>query len=265
MFGPTMDLPANRFKRALAEGRPQIGLWCTLSSPIAVEVVAGSGFDWLLLDTEHSPNELDMVLAQLQAAAAWPVHTVVRPAWNDMVLIKRLLDIGAQSLLLPYVQDAEEARRAVAYTRYPPEGKRGVAGVTRASLYGRIPDYARRAHEELCVLVQVETRQALANIEAMAAVPGVDGIFVGPADLAADLGHPGEPKHPDVQAAIEQAITRIRQAGKAPGILFADEARARRYLELGALFVAVGVDTTILARQTEALAARYKLPPTPAR
>ncbi len=255
-----MDLPANPFKRALAEGRPQIGLWCTLSSPIAVEVMAGSGFDWLLIDTEHSPNELDMVLSQLQAAAAYPGHAVVRPAWNDTVLIKRLLDIGAQSLLIPYVQNAEEARQAVASTRYPPEGKRGVSGVTRASGFGRIPGYARRAHEEISVLVQVETRQALASIEAMAEVSGVDGIFVGPADLAADMGHVGEPGHPEVQAAIEDAITRIRRAGKAPGILFADEARLRRYLELGALFVAVGVDAAILARQTEALAARFKRP-----
>jgi 4-hydroxy-2-oxoheptanedioate aldolase len=253
-----MDLPPNPFKRALAAGRPQIGLWCTLCSPISVEVVAGSGFDWLLLDTEHSPNELDMVLAQLQAAAAYPTHAVVRPPWNDMVTIKRLLDIGAQSLLIPYVQDAEEARQAVAFTRYPPEGRRGVAGTTRASRFGRVPDYARRAHEELCLLVQVETRQALANIEAIAAVSGVDGIFVGPADLAADMGHAGEPGHPEVQAAIEEAITRIRRAGKAPGILFADEARVRRYLELGALFVAVGVDMAMLARQTEALAARYR-------
>jgi 4-hydroxy-2-oxoheptanedioate aldolase len=253
-----MDLPINPFKRALAQGRPQIGLWCTLSSHLAVEVVAGSGFDWLLLDTEHSPNEIDMVLSQLQAAAAYPTHAVVRPAWNDMVTIKRLLDIGAQSLLIPYVQDAEEARQAVAYTRYPPEGKRGVAGGTRASRFGRVTGYARRAHEELCLLVQVETRQGLASIEAIAQVAGVDGIFVGPADLAADLGHPGEPGHPEVQAEIEQAITRIRRAGKAPGILFGDESRLERYLELGALFVAVGVDTTILARQTEALAARFR-------
>jgi 4-hydroxy-2-oxoheptanedioate aldolase len=264
-----MDLPANPFKRALAEGRPQIGLWCTLSHHVVVEVVAGSGFDWLCLDTEHSPNELPMVLSQLQAAAAYPTHAVVRPAWNDMVLIKRLLDIGAQTLLLPYVQNAEEARRAVSYTRYPPEGRRGLAGVTRASRYGRVGGYARRAHEELCVLVQVETRIALGEIEAIAAVEGVDGIFVGPADLAADMGHAGESGHPEVQAAVEQAITRIRAAGKPAGILISDENLARRYLQLGALFVAVGVDTSILARETQALAARFNTitaaPPPPGR
>jgi 4-hydroxy-2-oxoheptanedioate aldolase len=253
-----MDLPINPFKRALAAGRPQIGLWCTMSSHFAVEVVAGSGFDWLLLDTEHSPNEVDMVLTQLQAAAPYPAHAVVRPAWNDMVLIKRLLDIGAQSLLIPYVQNAEEAQRAVLSMRYPPQGVRGVSGISRATRFGRVKDYARRAHEELCLLVLVESREALDQIEAIAAVEGVDGIFVGPADLAAGLGHPGEQMHPEVQSAIEDALRRIRAAGKAPGILFADETRVRRYLELGALFVAVGVDVGILARETEKLAAKYR-------
>ena len=253
-----MDLPLNTFKRALAEGRPQIGLWCSLASPVAMEVVAGSGFDWLMIDTEHSPNTLDRVLAQLQAAAAYPTQVVVRPPWNDMVQIKRVLDLGAQSLLIPYVQNAEEARKGVSYTRYPPQGLRGVAGMTRATRYGRIADYAQRAEEELCLAVQVETREGLASIEAIAAVDGVDGIFIGPADLAAAFGHAGAPGHPEVQAAIEEAITRIRKAGKAPGILFSDEAKARRYLELGALFVAVGVDAGILARETQALAARFR-------
>jgi 4-hydroxy-2-oxoheptanedioate aldolase len=253
-----MDLPVNGFKRALAEGRRQIGLWCCLSSNFAIEAVAGAGFDWLLLDTEHSPNELDMVLTQLQAASAHPVHPVVRPAWNDMVMIKRVLDLGAQTLLIPYVQNAEEARRAVSYTRYPPEGRRGVSGLTRATGFGRVKDYGRRAHQELCVLVQVETREALGHIEEIAAVDGVDGVFVGPADLAADFGRIGEQGHPEVQAAIEDALTRIRKAGKASGILFADEARVRRYLELGAQFVAVGIDVGILARESEKLVAKYR-------
>jgi 4-hydroxy-2-oxoheptanedioate aldolase len=182
----------------------------------------------------------------------------VRPAWNDMVLIKRYLDIGAQTLLIPYVQNAEEAARAVSYMRYPPEGQRGVSGISRATRFGRVKDYARRAHEELCLLVQVETREALANIESIAQVEGVDGIFVGPADLAAGLGHPGESAHPEVQSAIEDAIIRIGKAGKAAGILFADEARIRRYLELGALFVAVGVDLAMLSRDSERLAANFK-------
>jgi 4-hydroxy-2-oxoheptanedioate aldolase len=253
-----MDLPVNSFKRALAAGKRQVGLWCTLCSNLAVEAVAGAGFDWLLLDTEHSPNELDMVLTQLQAVAPYPTQAVVRPAWNDMVMIKRLLDVGAQSLLIPYVQNADEARQAVSYMRYPPEGQRGVSGISRATRFGRVKDYARRAQEELCLLVQVETPEALAQIESIAAVEGVDGIFVGPADLAAGLGYPGESNHPDVQAAIETAITVITRTGKAAGILFADEARLRRYFDLGALFVAVGVDLAILARETEKLAAKFK-------
>jgi 4-hydroxy-2-oxoheptanedioate aldolase len=255
-----VDLPANPFKRALAEGRPQIGLWTNLCSHLAVEIVAGSGFDWLLLDTEHSPNEVPMVLSQLQAMAAYPTHAAVRPAWNDMVMIKRLLDIGAQTLLVPYVQDAQQARLAVANTRYPPVGQRGVSGISRASRFGRVRGYAARAHEELCVLVQVESREALGHIEEIARVEGVDGIFVGPSDLAADMGHPGQAAHPEVQAAIEDAITRIRNAGKPPGILALDETRARRYLDLGALFVAVGLDIEILARGSQALAARFKPP-----
>jgi 4-hydroxy-2-oxoheptanedioate aldolase len=253
-----MDLPVNGFKRALAEGRRQIGLWCSLSSNFAIEAVAGAGFDWLMLDTEHSPNELDMVLTQLQAASAHPAHPVVRPAWNDMVMIKRLLDLGAQTLLVPFVQNAEEAERAVAYTRYPPQGRRGVSGLTRATDFGRVKDYGRRAHQELCVLVQVETREALRHIEAIAAVDGVDGVFVGPADLAADFGHIGDQGHPEVQEAIEDAIARITRAGKPAGTLSADESRVRRYLDLGARFVAVGIDVGILARESEKLAARYR-------
>src|SRR5881409_252582 len=175
-----MDLPQNGFKRALVSGRPQIGLWSSLSSNYSVEVIAGAGFDWILLDTEHSPSDLESVLTQLQAAAPYPTHPVVRVPWNDMVTIKRFLDIGAQSILIPYVQNADEAKSAVAYTRYPPAGLRGVAGGTRATRFARVKDYAKRAHEELCVLVQVETQGALDNIEAICAVEGVDGVFVGP-------------------------------------------------------------------------------------
>jgi 4-hydroxy-2-oxoheptanedioate aldolase len=255
-----VELPANPFKRALAEGRPQIGLWTNLSSNLAVEIVAGSGFDWLLIDTEHSPNELPMVLSQLHAMSAYPTHAVVRPAWNDMVLMKRILDIGAQTLLVPYVQNAEQARAAVASTRYPPVGQRGVSGISRASRFGRVKGYTARAHEELCVLVQVESREALSHIEDMARVEGVDGIFIGPSDLAADMGHPGQAAHAEVQAAIEDGLTRIRKAGKPAGILTLDETKARRYLDLGATFVAVGLDIEILSRGSQALAARFKPP-----
>lgn len=252
-----MDLPVNPFKRALKAGEKQIGLWCTLSSNYAIEVVAGAGFDWLLIDTEHSPNELDMVLSQLQAVAAYPTHPVVRVPWNDMVTIKRFLDIGTQTLLIPYVQNEEEAKQAVAYTRYPLHGLRGVAGTTRANRFGRVKDYARRASEELCVLVQIETRTALDNLEAIAAVDGVDGVFIGPADLHASLGHAGETGLPEVKDVIDEAIRRIRKAGKASGVLTGVEADARRWLDLGCQFVAVGVDAAILARHSENLRARF--------
>ncbi len=253
-----MELPANTFKRALKAGKVQIGLWCSLSHHYATELVAGSGFDWILLDTEHSPNDLESVLRQLQAAAAYPTHPVVRVPWNDMVTIKRYLDIGAQSILIPYVQNAEEAKNAVAYTRYPPAGVRGVAGATRATRFGRVKDYAKRAHEELCVLVQVETQQALDNLEKIAAVEGVDGVFIGPADLHASLGYPGETNNPKVMPVIDEAIKRIRKCGKAPGILTGVEADARRWLDCGGLFVAVGADTGVLARGADALAAKFK-------
>jgi 4-hydroxy-2-oxoheptanedioate aldolase len=254
----SIDLPANTFKRALKAGKVQIGLWCSLSSHYAIELVAGSGFDWLLLDTEHSPNDLESVLTQLQAAAPYPTHAVVRVPWNDMVTIKRFLDIGSQTILIPYVQNAEEAKAAVAHTRYPPAGVRGVAGGTRATRWGRVKDYAKRAHEEICVLVQVETQTALDNLEKIAAVDGVDGVFIGPADLHASLGYPGETNNPKVMPVIDDAVRRIRKAGKAPGILTTVEADARRWLDCGGQFVAVGVDTGVLARGTEALAAKFK-------
>ena len=253
-----MPVAANPFKRALRAGRPQIGLWSSLASNLAVEVVAGAGFDWLLLDMEHAPNELPMIHAQLQAAAGGSAHPIVRPPWNDMVVIKRLLDIGVQSLLIPYVQTDEEARNAVAYTRYPPHGVRGFATGPRANNYGRITDYVQTYADELCVLVQVETRQGLDSLEAIAGVDGVDGVFIGPADLAAALGHAGELKHPEVQAAIEDAIRRLVACGKPPGILTGDEQLARRYLGLGCLFTAVGSDLALLARGADALAARFK-------
>jgi 4-hydroxy-2-oxoheptanedioate aldolase len=253
-----MNLPQNSFKRALRAGKPQIGLWSSLSSNYTVEVIAGAGFDWILLDSEHSPADIENLLTQLQAAAPYPTHPVVRIPWNDMVTIKRVLDIGAQSLLVPYVSSADEARAAVSYTRYPPAGMRGVAGTTRATRFGRIPDYARRAHEEICLLVQVETQGALESIEAICGIEGVDGVFIGPADLHASLGHPGEIANPKVKPMIDDAIRRIRNTGKAPGILTPNEADARHWLECGALFVAVGADVGILARGAEALAAKFK-------
>ena len=255
-----MDLPVNQFKRAIKAGQLQIGLWSSLSSNISVEILAGAGFDWLLIDTEHSPNELPMVLGQLHAATGGSAHPIVRPAWNDAVLIKRFLDAGVQTFLVPYVQNEDEARKAVAATRYPPRGVRGFAGTTRASRFGRVKDYHTRCEEEICVIVQVETRVALGNLEAIAKVEGVDGVFIGPGDLSADLGYLGDLFHPDVTAVIDDTIKRITAAGNIPGILIGDEALARRYIDAGCLFTAVGGDVAILARGAEQLARRFKSP-----
>ena len=252
-----MDLPVNHFKRAIAAGRPQIGLWCSFPTHHTVELVSRCGFGWLLLDMEHSPNDMGSLHLQLMATAGGTSTPVVRPPWNDMVVIKRCLDVGAQTLLLPYVQSAEEAERAVASTRFPPEGLRGVAGSTRAAGFGRIKDYLNIAHREICVLVQAETKKSLDNLEAICDVEGVDGVFIGPNDLAADMGHRGNIPHPEVQSAIADAIKRIRARGKAPGILVG-EADGRRMLDLGALFVAVGADAEVLRTGVEALAHKFK-------
>ncbi len=253
-----MNAIVNPLKKALREGRAQIGLWSSLASNVTAEVLAGAGFDFVVLDTEHAPNELPTVHAQLQAMVGGTAAPVVRPPWNDAVAFKRLLDIGAQSFVVPMIQDAEQARRAVAATRYPPQGIRGVAVVTRASRYGRVKEYLQNANEQICLQLQLETRAALRNLESIAAVEGVDGLFIGPSDLAADLGHLGDSGHPEVRAAIEDAIVRIRRAGKAAGILAPEEADARHWLEVGATFLAVGSDVGILARHSEALAARFK-------
>jgi len=253
-----MDLPPNDFKRAIVSGRRQIGLWVSLANAYTTEIVAGAGFDWMVIDGEHSPNDPPSVLPQLQAAAPHATEAVVRTAWNDTVLIKRYLDIGARTLLIPYVQDAQEAAAAVAAMRYPPRGVRGVAGLTRASRFGRIANYVKRAEDDLCLLVQVETRRGLDNLEAIARTEGVDGVFIGPADLAAGLGHLGEPGHAEVQSAIKDGITRIRACGKPAGILATDEPSARRYMEWGTVFTAVGLDVMVLARGAEQLAKLYK-------
>ena len=252
------QLQTNAFKKAVREGRPQIGLWASLGSNISTEVIAGAGFDWILIDTEHAPNELPMVFSQLQALVGGTAAPIVRPAWNDMVLMKRLLDVGVQNFLVPYVQTPEEARAAVAAVRYPPQGIRGVAVTHRANQYGRVKDYFKRANEEICLLLQIETRVALQSLEAIAAIDGVDGLFIGPSDLAAAFGRLGENNHPEVRAAIEDAFTRIRKAGKAPGILAPVEADARHWLSKGCVVLGVGSDAGLLARGSEELAAKFK-------
>lgn len=249
----------NRFKARLADGVCQFGLWVTLSSGFATEVVAGAGYDWLLVDTEHSPGDPLTVLPQLQVIAGYPdVSALVRPAANDPVLIKRLLDAGAQSLLIPYVQSAEEARAAVAATRYPPHGIRGVSALTRATRFGRAEGYFDRAAEEICVIVQIETQTALDQLEAIAAVEGVDALFVGPADLAASLGFGANQSDPAMRAIVIETLARIRAAGKPAGLLTGDAALQRMALEAGIDFLALGVDAGLLARQSEALLAKAK-------
>ncbi|HET6266139.1 MAG TPA: HpcH/HpaI aldolase/citrate lyase family protein [Acidobacteriota bacterium] len=248
----------NRFKAALREGRVQIGLWSSLCSPLVAEVIGGAGFDWIVIDSEHAPNELPDVVQQLRALAAESVEPVVRIPIADPVAIKRYLDAGARSLLVPMVNHAATAAAVVAATRYPPAGIRGVATAHRASRFGRVKEYHQSAAEALCVLVQLETREALRNFDEIASVVGVDGLFIGPSDLAADLGHLGNPSHPEVQAVIADAMERGKKFNKAMGILTSDHGEANHYLGLGFTFVAVGSDLGILARQTEALAASFQ-------
>jgi 4-hydroxy-2-oxoheptanedioate aldolase len=257
-----MNLPTNTFKQALAEKRAQIGLWLGLASGYSTEICADAGFDWLLIDGEHAPNDLQSVLQQAQTIAGYPGTQVVArvPIGHGHVgevLLKQYLDLGVQTLLVPMVDNAAQAAAIVRAMRYPPDGIRGMAGA-RASRWGRYPHYAKQANAQVCLLVQAESREALDNIEAIAAVDGVDGIFIGPADLSASLGHVGDAGHVDVLAAIDDAIARIHGAGKAAGILATDETLARRYLDAGATFVAVGLDTNLLARATTALAAKFK-------
>jgi 4-hydroxy-2-oxoheptanedioate aldolase len=256
-----VDLPTNALKRALREGRPQIGLWSTLASHIGAEVIAGSGFDWVLFDTEHAPNDLDLVQRQLQAIQGTTTSAVVRPAWNDAVIFKRLLDAGVQSLLVPMVHDANQAAEVVAATRYAPAGTRGLGGaMSRVTRWSKIENYVAEAHDEICVVVQAESKLAMQNLAEIAAVDGIDGVFFGPADLSASMGYLGQPAHPEVLKAIDAGIATVLAAGKAPGIIDTDPAVSERYLRAGALFVAVGVEADLLIRAASALAARFKRP-----
>ena len=255
-----MRTPVNRFKAALARGERQIGIWSTLCSPIVTEILGSSGVDWVLIDTEHTPNEPAAVMAQLQAMAAGTASPIVRPAWNDAVLIKRLMDVGANTLLIPFVQNEAEALQAVAACKYPPVGIRGISASARASAYGRMTDYLQRANDETCVLVQAETDIALGAINRIAAVPGVDGVFVGPSDLAASMGHLGDPGHPEVQLAIRSAGQRLTALGKPAGILAGRQEEAWRYLDWGYSFVAVGSDTRFLMQQSADLASAFARP-----
>ena len=255
-----MSAPAsNPFKRALAAPGAQIGLWLALADAYSAELCATTGFDWLLIDGEHGPNDLRSILSSLQAVAAYPVHPVVRIPHADAALIKQVLEIGATTILVPMVENAAQASALVRATRYPPAGVRGVgSGLARSSRWSAYPHYLQQANDGICLLVQVESPAALSQVDAIAAVDGVDGIFIGPSDLSAAMGYPGQPGHPEVRSAIESTMACILKAGKAPGVLATEETLARHYIEIGARFVAVGVEAIMLAQAARALAARFR-------
>jgi len=248
-----MNLPPNPFLAAIRAGKPQVGIWCTLANPYTAEVIAGAEFDWALIDMEHSPNDLTTVMGQLQVFAAYDTTALVRPEWNDPVLVKRLLDTGAPGLLFPMVQTVDEARNAVASTRYPPRGIRGVSGMNRANRFGRITDYTTRIEDETAVLVQAETRAAVSRVEAMSEVDGVDGVFFGPSDIAADMGLLGQPMNQAVWDLILPAAKRLIARGVPVGTLVLDPAFAKRLIGEGFSFVACGSDAALLARGGDAL------------
>ncbi|CAG9165679.1 2-dehydro-3-deoxyglucarate aldolase [Cupriavidus respiraculi] len=247
----------NRFRADVLAHKRVIGCWCSLGSPITTEIVGMAGFDWLLLDGEHAPNDVLSFVPQLMALKDSASAPVVRPPWNDPVLMKRLLDIGFYNFLIPYVESAEQAHQAVLSTRYPPQGTRGVSMAQRSNRYGTVPDYFRQINDNICVLVQIESRPGVDAAEAICAVDGVDGVFIGPSDLAAAYGHLGNPNHPDVQAQIQRIFEAARKAGKAVGTLTPVEADARRYLDMGATFVAVGLDHNLLRGASQALRERF--------
>lgn len=253
-----MQLPPNTFTQALARKDKQIGIWMSLCSNIVAEVVAPAGYDWALIDMEHTPNDYFSVQSQLQVFAASDTSALVRVEWNDTVAVKRLLDLGAPGLMFPMIQSVEEATQAVAATRYPPKGVRSISGATRASKFGRITDYLGRIEEETAVILQLETQAAIAQAEEIAAVDGVTGIFFGPGDIAADLGLLGQPMHPDVWALIKSAAQKLIAKGMPVGTLVFDPAFASELLNEGFTYVACGADTTLLAKASDGLLAQVK-------
>ncbi|WP_439618620.1 aldolase/citrate lyase family protein [Shinella sp.] len=253
-----MAAPRNAFKAALREGRFQLGLWVALGSAYAAEILSGSGYDWLLIDGEHGPNDMPLISAQIGALRHSPSHAMVRPPMGEAWLLKQLLDQGAQTFLIPMVESAAEAEALVRAVRYPPHGIRGVgAGLGRASDFNRVPDYLATANDEICLIVQIESRAGLAAIDEIAAVEGVDGLFIGPSDLAADMGLLGEPGAPEVLAAITDAFQRIKAAGKARGIMTVSLPQAEIYRDLGADFMAIGTDVTCLVSAADGLRCRF--------
>jgi 4-hydroxy-2-oxoheptanedioate aldolase len=249
----------NPFKQAIQANNRQIGLWLSMANSYSAEMCASCGFDWALIDGEHSPNDLSSILGQLQAISSYPTHAVVRPPIGETWKIKQLLDMGATNLLVPMVDTAEQARELVRAVRYPPHGVRGVGPrLARVSQFGAEPDYIKKANDRVCLLVQIESRQGLENLGEIAAVDGVDGVFIGPSDLSASMGLIGQPGHPDVQAAVADAVKRIAAAGKPSGILTLNTQEAHRYIGKGVCFVAVGGDVAILTDGARMLAKQFR-------
>jgi 2-dehydro-3-deoxyglucarate aldolase len=254
---PYQSFP-NSFKRDLLAGKKLIGLWSSLANEISTEVLGVAGFDWVVLDGEHSPNNVRTFITQMMALKDSPTAPIVRPSCNSAVELKQLLDAGFYNFLIPFVESAEEARSAVSATRYPPQGVRGVSVSQRSNRYGTVPDYFKNVNDNICVMVQIESMAGVAAVKQIAAVDGVDSIFVGPSDLAAALGHLGNPGHPEVQAVIAQIFADAKAAGKPSGILAPLEAHARKYLEMGCTFVGVGSDLGVFRAATQALCDRYR-------
>lgn len=256
-----MPAPVNVFKQAMLDGQIFYGLWVALASPHAAEVSAGSGFDWILIDAEHGPNDIPLLAAQLAAVSRHPAHAMVRLPMGETWLIKQAMDIGAQSLLIPMVETGEEALRLARACRYPPEGIRGMgAGLGRASDFGRIADYVETANDQICLIVQIESQLGIDNAEAIVTTRGVDGVLIGPADLAADLGHTGNARHPDVMTAVDALIRKIVALGKPAGIMTTDPDMIQLARDAGACFIAVGSDVGILAKGAQSLLAEVKKP-----
>ena len=254
-----MKLPINKFKHAIAKGQVQYGLWSGIPDTTNAEICAGSGFDWLLFDGEHAPFDMRAIYNCLQAVAPYDIHPIVRVVQGEKNLIKQLLDYGAQTLLVPMVDTAEQAAELVQAVRYPPQGIRGMgSSISRGARWNTIPDYLTTANDEICLLIQVETTLALDNLDEILAVDGVDGVFIGPSDLSASMGYVGNASHADVVQTIDRSIEKISKAGKAAGILALEESQARHYLEVGVTFVGVAVDTLILGNGARQIASRFK-------
>ena len=253
-----MKLPINLFKQKLTGKRPLFGLWQGITDTACAEIGAGAGFDWLLIDAEHAPFDVKTAMSHLQAIAVYDVPAIVRPVCGDTALIKQLLDIGAQTLLIPMVDNAQQAEQLVQAVYYPPKGIRGMGtSMARAANWNRIGNYAHCANDEICLIAQAETTTAIENLADIVAVDGIDAVFIGPSDLSASMGYVGNPTHPEVLKTIHQAFTTINNAGKYAGVLAVDKSLVDNYIEAGAKFVGVGVDIALLAQSTQKLVAQY--------